>query len=359
MRVAVLGAGSIAFGTAAFLCQQGHEPVLWSPSGKRTAALAGGAALTASGAVGGAFHPSVAQSCADAVAGADAILIAVPGNGHRSVIDALVDVIGEGQPVLINSHCSLSALYLSKRLAERGVTAPIVAWGTTVLTGRATSASEVVVNAVRKRIDIATLPVAAGEAGLALCSALFGDRFVLRADVLAISLSNLNPQNHMGMALCNLTRMERGEPWGNYWGISPAVGRLIEALDAERLAIAQSFGLSVRTVREHFHLSFNVPLASVGEMAQRIHDRDGGPPGPTTLDSRFVTEDVPYGLVPSELIARLAGVPSPLHSSGIELFSGLYGRDFRAENDLLPELDLAGLSAAGLQSLARDGWPRT
>ncbi|HWK44754.1 MAG TPA: NAD/NADP octopine/nopaline dehydrogenase family protein [Stellaceae bacterium] len=356
--MAVLGAGSIGFGTAAFLGERGHEPVLWSPSGGRTVALATGAALKATGAVVGEYHPRIAQSCADAVAEADAVLVAVPGNGHRRVIDALVPVLGEGQPVLINSHCSLSALYLSKRLAERGIAAPIVAWGTTVLTGRALSGTEVAVNAVRKQIDIATLPVAAGEAGLALCRSLFGDRFVLRADVLAISLSNLNPQNHMGMALCNLTRMERGEAWGNYAGITPAVGRLIEALDAERLAVAKAFGLAVRTVHEHFHLSFHVPLGSLGEMAQRIHDRDGGPPGPTTLDSRFVTEDVPYGLVPSELIARLAGVPSPLHTSGIELFSALYGRDFRAENDLLPELGLADLSATGLHALAREGWPK-
>jgi opine dehydrogenase len=36
---------------------------------------------------------------------------------------------------------------------------------------------------------------------------------VPRDDLLAIAVSNLNPQNHMGIALCNLTRMERGESW--------------------------------------------------------------------------------------------------------------------------------------------------
>ena len=41
MRVSILGAGSVAFGMAAFLADGGHEPVLWSPSGKGTHALAG------------------------------------------------------------------------------------------------------------------------------------------------------------------------------------------------------------------------------------------------------------------------------------------------------------------------------
>ena len=43
MRVAILGAGAIGFGGAAFLSERGHEPILWSPSGKRTVELAAGA----------------------------------------------------------------------------------------------------------------------------------------------------------------------------------------------------------------------------------------------------------------------------------------------------------------------------
>ena len=81
----------------------------------------------------------------------------------------------------------------------------------------------------------------------ALCSELFGDRFVPREDLIAVSLSNVNPQNHLGMALCNFTRIEKAEAWANWSGLTPAVGRLIEALDAERLAVAAAFGASVRT----------------------------------------------------------------------------------------------------------------
>ena len=36
--------------------------------------------------------------------------------------------------------------------------------------------------------------------------------------------------------------------------------------------------------------------------------------------------------------ATSAGVPVPLHESGVRLMSALYGRDFTAENDILPRL---------------------
>ena len=45
MRVAVLGAGSIAYGNAALLSSLGHEPVLWSPSGKSGQSIAKGEKL--------------------------------------------------------------------------------------------------------------------------------------------------------------------------------------------------------------------------------------------------------------------------------------------------------------------------
>ena len=62
MQVGIVGAGSIAFGMAAFLEQQGHNATLWSPSGERTKALAKGEALVAQGAVEGTFHPSAAPA---------------------------------------------------------------------------------------------------------------------------------------------------------------------------------------------------------------------------------------------------------------------------------------------------------
>ena len=55
MKVAILGAGAIAYGNAALLCRDGHDVTLWSPSGKRTTTLAGGASLAASGAIVGSF----------------------------------------------------------------------------------------------------------------------------------------------------------------------------------------------------------------------------------------------------------------------------------------------------------------
>src|SRR5580658_2561957 len=127
-RVAVLGTGGIGCGAAALLSERGHDVVLWSPSGRGTAAFSGRVPLQAEGRLTGAYQPMIAPNCAEAVKDADAVMLAVPGYGHRTVMDAMAEHLRPGQPVIISSHMSFSALYLARRLAERDVTVPIAAW---------------------------------------------------------------------------------------------------------------------------------------------------------------------------------------------------------------------------------------
>jgi opine dehydrogenase len=193
---------------------------------------------------------------------------------------------------------------------------------------------------LRSRLDVAAIPIDESGRALMACTNLFGDRFAPAPNALAIALSNINPVAHAALALANLTRMERGEAWPQYHYLTPAVARLIEAMDHERRAIASAFGLHVRTIEEHFHHSFGVPLTSLANIAAELHRRRGGPPGPTSLESRFVLEDVPFGLVFYETLARLADTPVPMMSATITNLATLYVRDFRNENPVLAALRL-------------------
>lgn len=354
--VGIIGAGAVACGTAALLEQAGHRTVLWSPSGKGTAPLAAGRPLSASGAVDGCFNPRAAATAEELAAASDVVIFALPAYAHKQVMDAVAPHLRAGQTVLISSQASFGALYLSRLLAARGVVLPIVAWGTTAVTGRLSAPARVSVNTVRSKIDICTVPAHLASKGLSVCRRLFGDRFVEREGLIAITLSNLNPQNHLGIALCNMTRMELGETWDQGRHVTPNVGRLLEALDKERLAIAETLGLSVRTIFEHFHLSFHVPVDSVSAMNLEMHRQGRGGTGPSTADSRYVTEDVPYGLLATVKLGELAGRPAMLHKAGIRIFSALYGRDFFAENELLDALNIDAMTLAELEALSKDGF---
>ena len=353
-HIGIAGAGAVAFGTAALLHKQGQVPMLWSPSGAGTKAMKS-ASLRAHGAINAEFIPHIAHSAQQLAEENNVLIMALPAYGHKAVMDALAPHIRDGQNIIISSHASMGAVYLTQVLAARGIHAPITAWGTTVVTGRRQDGAAVQINTVRSRVDLCTVPSSDSDCALDLCQRLFGDRFQPRDGLLAISLSNLNPQNHLGIALGNITRMERGENWSQGQNVTPKVGRLLEQLDLERLAIAEALDLSVKTIFEHFHLSFHVPVASACEMNQEMHAQGNGGTGPATADSRYVTEDVPYGLQLTAVLGRLTGQPAKLHEAGIKIFSAMYGRDFTQENALLNALELKRFSLYDLQQAARTG----
>ena len=356
MKVGIIGTGAIGLGSVALLQSLSHKPIfLWSASGKGTHAFKKNKQLISRGKVEGEFNPSVVKSAKELALKSDIIKLAVPAYAHKSVIDSISPFIESRHVITISSHASFSALYLSKKLSERKVNPLVIAWGTTILTGNKTGSTSVNISSIREKVDIATVPQGRINEGLKVCRNLFGDRFTEREGLLAIALSNLNPQNHLGIALCNLTRIEKGEVWEQTKNITPSVARLLEQLDSERLAIADALGLKVRNIFEHFSLSFNVPLGSVSDMIKSMIENGHKGTGPATLDTRYVIEDVPYGLVPTVWLGKLTGCHAKLHEAGIILFNALYERDFFSENKLMPAINLESMSLNELKIISFNG----
>ncbi|MEM5439366.1 NAD/NADP octopine/nopaline dehydrogenase family protein [Paraburkholderia diazotrophica] len=353
MQVTIVGAGAIALGYAAYLIQNGHKPKVWSPSGARTADFVTGTPLRAKGAIEGEFYLEVCGRPED-VGNADIIILALPAYGYRFVLDRIIPHIRRHQSVIISAHLSFAALYLSRGLAKRGIAIPIAAWSTTALTCKAQSATAITVGTIRARVDMAAIPARHSHGIYTTCISLFGDRFALKDDMLTLTLSNINPQDHMGIALANLTRIERGESWGQNSNLTPTVGRLLEALDTERLAIAAAFGKTVRTTFDHSRLSFGVVDDSLSAISEQLVRQGNDPPGPRDIATRYVIEDVPFGLVPTLRLAELAEVGAPLHEAGVAILGACYGRNFAADNDILPEIEPFEIDA--LKRLVVDGY---
>lgn len=226
----ILGAGAIGKGTAALLCRAGHDPMIWSPSGKSIdfPLTSDQTTLTATGAMESESTIRIASSAQQLAEENDVLIFALPANGHKQVFEAISDFVGVDQPVIISSHSSMGALYLSQRLQTRKMESSsnccITAWGTTVCTARSSPSQEgpmVRINTIRQNVDTCTVPSNLQESATQLCKHLFQSTtndeqridFRPREGLLAISLSNLNPQNHLGIALGNISRMEKGETW--------------------------------------------------------------------------------------------------------------------------------------------------
>jgi opine dehydrogenase len=347
MRIGIVGTGGIGYASAAWLGHAGHEVSVWSPGGRGANALHD-APLQSDGVLQTSVRVSVAEDPQSLAASCDVLLIAVPVNGHKAVMDRLLPHLGNGHFVVVSSMASLSALYLFEQARLRRIDLTVAAWGTTVLTARRTGPAQVRIMTRRTELGVSTLPCARTDDALRKCRELFGDVFVPQPNVLASALTNINPVAHAPLAIFNWTRIERAEPWPQYHYMTPRVAAVIEKLDAERLELARAFRLSARTIEEHFAKSFGTTSAKLADIAAELHAKRGGPPGPTAIDSRFLFEDVPFGLAFCLELGRIASTAMPATRTLVETASLVTGEDLAGRNELAIALALESETVLGL-----------
>jgi opine dehydrogenase len=165
-------------------------------------------------------------------------------------------------------------------------------------------------------------------------------------NVLACGLSAMNPVVHPAGVLLNAGRVEysRGDFYFYEEGVTPAVCAVIYALDAERRAIGAAFGLELLPVDEAFHAAGFGPKGDLwgtingSRMLTQLR-------APGAIRTRWLTEDVPYGLAAWASLADALGVDTPVMDALVALGRVVIG-DTAPPGRGLRELGLAGLTRA-------------
>ena len=171
--------------------------------------------------------------------------------------------------------------------------------------------------------------------------------------VFQTTLQNGNPVIHPAVTLLNAALVERTAGAFLFYeeGITEAVGRAIEAVDRERLAIADALGVRVVSEPElgvlqgymreaNYSTGYSTAPGFLGIGAQ------------SQLDNRYLTEDVGYSLVFLTDLAARMGVETPTMEALITMASTVLGRDFRGEGKrTLASLGLDDMSANDLATL--------
>ena len=172
-------------------------------------------------------------------------------------------------------------------------------------------------------------------------------------NVIQTSLQNANPIIHPAVTLANAARIEGtgGDFLFYEEGVSDSTGRLIEALDKERIAIGAKLGISILPdpqmgMRQGYMLENNY-----GSGYRKAPGFLGITAQPQ-LDHRYINEDVGYGLVFMSRLGKQVGIETPTIDSLIQLASVLMNRDYAGEALRTPEsLGIGELTADQISSL--------
>ena len=139
----------------------------------------------------------------------------------------------------------------------------------------------------------------------------------------------------------------------------PAVGRVTAAVDAERIAVAKALGIpAVPFIDVFYEAGLTTEAArNSGDISRACRESEPNKTikSPSSLDHRYVHEDVGYGLVPIAALGKLAGVPTPTIDALVQMASLAVGVDYRRDGLTLEKLGIAGKSPAELLKFVEDG----
>jgi opine dehydrogenase len=357
MRVAVLGAGNGGVASAFDFARYGHEVALFAPRefGANVVAVSRAGGITSIGELEGfAAVRYAGHDAAEALAGAELVLLVGPAYATEPLAALAAPHLTEDMAVLICPGSCAGAIAFKRAAGLELDDRPVVGETSTLpYAVRVTEPGVVTVfHKLTAGVYIAALPGARTERLHELVTEVW-PAVEPAESVLQTTLQNGNPVIHPAVTLLNAGLLERTGGHFLFYeeGITDGVGRLIEAVDTERLAIARRLGITILSepalgVRqgymreETYSTGYSTAPGFLGIQAQ------------SRLDHRYLTEDVGYGLVfLTDLAARL-GVPTPSMDAVMRIASVVLARDFRAEGKrTLRTLGLDGLSADELAAL--------
>jgi opine dehydrogenase len=169
---------------------------------------------------------------------------------------------------------------------------------------------------------------------------------------LEVALEKENDITHIPLMLTSARTLEKGEPHLFYHEVGPRTVGLIVALDNERLKIGQAYGLKLRDWISWHQAQYHTSGLSIYENLQQTSAYQHS--FMDTLDDRYLTEDVPYGAVPLQTLARIAGVQTPVLDGCIALASQLI--DMPAPAWTAELLGIAGLNPTQVSALLSSSW---
>jgi opine dehydrogenase len=304
-----------------------------------------------------------------AIKDAEVIFVITPAFGHKAMAEVCVPFIQDGQTIVLMPG-SGGSLEFVNMIKQKKVKREITVAETCTLPYGARLKGPGHVSVLINAVILPTGVFPSKRTGEVIPKLKqFYPTIIPAKDVLEAAINNPNPVVHPVATLLSATRIEhsKGEFYLYAEGMTPAVARTYESLNEERLSICKVMGY-----RLHHWDNLEFRDYNLGETEEECRYRilntsmdasfgkDGiyagiKMKGPEHLKDRYVTEDVPYGMVLLSTLGDLLGVPTPTHDAVIQLASVINRTDYWKTGRGMKQLGLSKLEKKGLKKFLLEG----
>lgn len=354
--VTIIGAGPCGCAFAADLASRGKSVMLYGHPEHRGAIPMienNDGWLNSSGAICGTFQVKTSSDMALAIQHSPFIVTTVPSYGQNTILQALSQHDLRNHVLIINGG-NFSFLSARQKVNAKSILETDISPYATRIRG-----DTVFVKGVKKCLTIwaapSVSPAECPDPHVQLTfrrqvESIYSQKLVWCQNLLQVGLNNINPVVHCPAALMNAGWIEntKGDFYFYAQGMSPSIARVTEKIDAERLAIARAYGLDLVGITQYMNQNY-----SHDEEFKNYHDFARGSvihnktkSAPSSMQHRYLLEDILYALVPWYELGLKCGLPSPTIGALIEIASVVSGFDYLERG--------RSLKACGLEEATKD-----
>jgi opine dehydrogenase len=360
-RYTVIGAGHGGKAMAAHLALMGLDVTLYNRTFEHVAAIKArhGIELESyeSGPHGFSKLAWVTSDMGEALAQAQAVMVVVPSSAHADIARRVAPHLRDGQIVLLHPGRTCGAIEFTKTLHDEGcqVDVTIAEAETFIYASRSDGPAQARIFRIKEAVPLAALPATRTAQVLEAIQPAY-PQFIDGVNVLHTGLNNMGAIFHPALTLLNAGWIESTH--GDYQfyidGVTPSVARVLEVLDRERVTVASSLGLHARTAKEWLVMAYN---SSGEDLHEAIHNQPGyyGIKAPSTLNHRYIFEDVPMSLVPIASLGQRYGVSVRGMDAIIRLACIIHRTDYWRRGRTIDKLGIEHLSVPELTQFVNEG----
>ncbi|MGE5139925.1 MAG: NAD/NADP octopine/nopaline dehydrogenase family protein [Rudaea sp.] len=360
-KYVVIGAGNGGKAMAAHLALMGFPVTLYNRTPLNIAAIKGVGGIQLGGCAEGPHGfgrlDLVTSDMGEALEAAEIIMVVVPSNAHAEIARLAAPYLRDGQIVVLHPGRTCGALEFRKVIDDQGCRADvtIAEAETFIYASRSDGPAEARIFRIKNAVPLSALPALHTGDVLQVIREAY-PQFIDGGNTLVTGLNNMGAIFHPALTLLNTGRIE--STLGDYQfyieGVTPAVARVLEVLDRERVTVAAAVGVRARTALEWLQLAYGVKADTLYEA---IQNQSGyyGIKAPNTLNHRYIFEDVPMSLVPIAALGRRYGVSVNGMDSIIRLASIIHRTDYWRRGRTLDRLGIQDLSVSELTRYVNEG----
>lgn len=360
LQVTIIGGGNGGFAAAADLSMRGFKVVLYDlpqfeENLEEISKLKGIEleTLPSSGLEGGfAKLHKITTDIEEALEGSDVIFVIVPSFGLQNIAQICAPFLKDGQIIVLAPGNFGGSLFFHKKLRKFGCEKDIkIAEVECMMYAcRKKDATSVWIRGYKHNLGVAVFPSIYTEDVFEKLKAIY-PTFIKRDNVLETSLSNPNAVVHVSLMLFNITNVENKRDMLIYHeGFTPSVGNIASQMDRERMELNKLDILKLDPLSRIIGGWY----AHQGAKGNTISEIQSSNPIykwsklPTSINNRYITEDVPYGLIPMYKLLEKFGLPHSTMKAVADLCCVATDTDFYKEARTLKALDLDNMDAKQL-----------